>query len=64
VDEIILNFKNIEYNYIVKDKRIIQQGQDVAFIELSKTNNVLTLISCWPPGKNYQRIAITAELKN
>ncbi len=62
-DEIILNFKNKEYNYIVRDKRIIEQGQDIAFIELSKTNNVLTLISCWPPGKNYQRIAITAELK-
>lgn len=63
-DQIILYFNNTKYTYYVKDKKIIAQGQDVGSVALSKTNNVLTLISCWPPGKNYQRITVTAQLNS
>lgn len=61
-DEIILNFNNTQYKYYVREKKIIQPGQDISSIELSQTNNILTLISCWPPGKDYQRISVSAEL--
>lgn len=61
-DQITLNFNNTQYVYKFKDKKIIKVGDDISNTELSKTNNILTLVSCWPPGKDYQRIAITAEL--
>lgn len=61
-DEIILNFNNAQYTYKVIDKKIIRPGQGVESNELSSTKNILTLISCWPPGRDYQRITVTAEL--
>jgi len=62
-DQIILNFNNTQYIYAVTDKKIIQQGQDFINDEAILSNNILTLISCWPPGKNYQRITVTAQLQ-
>ena len=61
-DKIILYFNNTKYIYIVKTKNIIKAGQDIGNVGLSGTNNILTIISCWPPGKNYQRITVSAEL--
>lgn len=58
--QIILTFNNKKYLYHVTDKKIIQRGQDIGVLHV--TGNILTLISCWPPGENYQRIAVTAEL--
>lgn len=63
-DQIILYFNNRKYVYSVKEKNIIKPGQDAGTSRLTGKNNILTLISCWPPGKNYQRIAVTAELLN
>ncbi|OGZ66742.1 MAG: hypothetical protein A3D34_00515 [Candidatus Staskawiczbacteria bacterium RIFCSPHIGHO2_02_FULL_33_16] len=61
-DQIIIHFGNKKYIYNVVEKNIIQVGQDVESNKLDGQNNILTLISCWPPGKNYQRIAVQAEL--
>lgn len=61
-DRIILNFNNMQYTYKVIDKKVIAQGQEAGSVQLTGSNNILTLISCWPPGKNYQRIAVVAEL--
>ena len=60
-DPIILTFDGSQYMYKVTGKKIIQPGEDVKPSTLS--GNILTLISCWPPGENYQRIAVTAELE-
>lgn len=60
--EIILNFNNRQYTYKVRDKKIVKPGQEVGQDQLTGSNNILTLVSCWPPGKDYQRIAVTAEL--
>ena len=63
-DTVLIDLNNKQYTYIVKEKNIIKKGADVP-TDISTTNsNVLTLISCWPPGKDYQRIAVTAELQN
>ncbi len=62
-DAIMLHFDGKTYTYRVVEKKIIDQGQDVGSVELSKTDNVLTIISCWPPGKNYKRITVTAALR-
>jgi len=63
-DEILIDLNNKQYKYIVKQKDIIKRGADVPADGSALTNNVLTLISCWPPGKDYQRIAVQAELQN
>ena len=63
-DTISIDLNNKQYTYVVKQKTIIQRGADVPADSLSANNNVLTLISCWPPGKDYQRITVEAELVN
>lgn len=62
-DSILIDLNNKQYTYIVTQKTIIQRGAEVPQGNLG-ANNVLTLISCWPPGKDYQRIVVQAELFN
>ncbi|MCX6718381.1 MAG: class E sortase [Candidatus Staskawiczbacteria bacterium] len=61
-DTILVDLNNKQYTYVVKEKKIIQRGADIPVYNSVATDNVLTLISCWPPGKDYQRITVTAEL--
>ena len=61
-DKILIDLNNKQYTYIVKQKTIIQRGAEVPKDNLGAANNIITLISCWPPGKDYQRIAVEAEL--
>lgn len=61
-DTIFIDLNNKQYTYVVKQKTIIKRGAEVPQDNLSADNNILTLISCWPPGKDYQRIAVEAEL--
>ncbi len=63
-DNIVLYFNNRQYTYKVIEKSIIKKGQDVESFGLTGKNNVLTIVSCWPPGKDYQRIRVSAELVN
>ena len=57
-DKVLLDIENKQYTYIVKEKSIIDKGGDVP-----STGDGLTLISCWPPGKDYKRIAVRTELE-
>ena len=61
-DQIILYYQNKQYSYRVIKKEIIDKGQDIEVNPLSANSNILTLVSCWPPGKNYQRITVQAQL--
>lgn len=61
-DTIFIDMNNKQYTYVVKQKTIIQRGADLPQDNTSPNSNVLTLISCWPPGKDYQRITVEAEL--
>jgi LPXTG-site transpeptidase (sortase) family protein len=61
-DSITLYFNGQAYVYEVKEKKIIDQGQEVTYDRSLSPDNALTLVSCWPPGKNYKRIAVTATL--
>ncbi|MGH7240529.1 MAG: sortase [Candidatus Saccharimonadales bacterium] len=63
-DTVTLNFNGHQYHYAVKDQGIIQQGQDVKATDFNGKNNVLELVSCWPPGKNYKRIVVQAILQS
>lgn len=59
---ITLYFNHTEYTYKVISKAIINKGQDVTPAQLNGKNNILTLVSCWPPGSDYKRITVQAEL--
>jgi LPXTG-site transpeptidase (sortase) family protein len=61
-DTIFIDLNNKQYTYAVKQKTIIKRGEEAPQDGLSADTNVLTLISCWPPGKDYQRIAVQAVL--
>jgi LPXTG-site transpeptidase (sortase) family protein len=63
-DAILIDLNNKQYTYIVKQKNIIKRGAEVPTDNSIANNNVLTLVSCWPPGKDYQRIAVLAELQS
>jgi LPXTG-site transpeptidase (sortase) family protein len=62
-DLILISLNNKQYTYTVKEKNIIKKGEDIPTNNLINSNSILTLVSCWPPGKDYQRIAVSAELK-
>ena len=51
-----------QYTYTVKQKNILKKGQDITPMNLVQDGNYLALISCWPPGKDLQRIDVQAEL--
>ena len=59
-DEIFVVFNNKEYQYLIKEKNILQKGEELPKFDESKTN--LVLLTCWPPGKDYKRIFIRTEL--
>jgi len=63
-DTIFIDLNNKQYKYVVTQKNIIKRGADVPSDSSASKNNVLTLVSCWPPGKDYQRIAVQAELSD
>jgi LPXTG-site transpeptidase (sortase) family protein len=60
-DVIFLNYNNQKLKYSVINKTIIEKGGDLPEISGAKNNNVLFLVSCWPPGKDLRRIAVQAQ---
>jgi LPXTG-site transpeptidase (sortase) family protein len=59
-DEITLYSDHARYVYRVINKEIIHKGQDITIGNITD-RNILTLISCWPPGKDQDRITVSAE---
>ena len=62
-DEIFIFFNHQKYNYSVERKIFLEKGEEIPENGLTNSNNVLMLISCWPPGKNIKRIAVESVLK-
>jgi len=60
-DEIFVYFGSQEYIYSVKNKVFLEKGEELPRESYSSSQNTLILISCWPPGKDYKRIAVIAE---
>ena len=52
-------FNNKKYEYAVTRKFFLERGEEVP-TALTNNKNMLILISCWPPGRNIQRIAVEA----
>lgn len=60
-DEIKIVLNKKIYSFKVNKKVIFDKGEDFPYsLDYSKPN--ILLLSCWPPGKNYKRIGVQAEL--
>ncbi len=55
-DEIIIYFQNKKYIYTVTNKIFLEIGEDTPSWTSNKPE--IILLSCWPPGKNIERIGI------
>ena len=61
-DQVFVYFDHRKYNYFVEIIVFLEIGQDIPD-NLTNSDNMLVLVSCWPPGKNIKRIAVGAYLK-
>lgn len=59
-DEIFVYFEHRKYVYYVTGKLFLDRGEEL-FYPLTNSENILVLISCWPPGKDLRRIAVLAK---
>lgn len=48
------------YTYSAVENRIIEKGGDIP--KLARTENVLVLVTCWPPGRDLKRMVVQADL--
>jgi LPXTG-site transpeptidase (sortase) family protein len=60
-DEIVLYFNHQKYTYNVNQKIFLEKGEEIPN-NIEASENTLLLISCWPPGKNIQRVIIESTL--
>lgn len=60
-DEIFAYYENREYIYKVTNKYFLKPGEDVPNSNLTNSERVISLISCWPPGQNIKRIVVQGE---
>jgi LPXTG-site transpeptidase (sortase) family protein len=61
-DKIFVHFNHLKYPYYVTKKTFLDKGEEIPKERLTNSENILILVSCWPPGKDLNRIAIEAEL--
>jgi LPXTG-site transpeptidase (sortase) family protein len=59
-DEISVYYNGQKYVFYVSGKFFLDRGEELP-ATLTNSKNVVVLISCWPPGKDIKRIAVTAE---
>jgi len=62
-DKFFIYFNDKKYSYKVKEKLFLIKGQNIPQ-DLTKLSNIVMLITCWPPGKDYKRLLIIGELEN
>lgn len=61
-DTIVMFFKNIRYNYVVIDTKIVD-GNDTSYLKDAQNGGPerLVLQTCWPPGTTLKRILVVAK---
>jgi sortase A len=68
-DQIFLYYNGVKFIYIVTDKKFVGP-KDVFYLQgeslprrQAGLKATLTLMTCWPPGTNLQRLLVFAEIK-
>jgi len=62
-DEIFVYFNHRKYPYQITKKFFLKRGEEIPTVDLEDSKSVLLMLSCWPPGVDYKRIAVQAELE-
>ncbi len=60
-DAIDLYYHKTKFTYTVTGKKFVD-AKDVSYLQLQGDSKTLTLMTCWPPGTNSQRLLIFASL--
>lgn len=61
-DEILINFEKKQYRYQVTRKIFLEKGQPVPEETSQDSKQIIYLITCWPPGRDFKRLVIEAGL--
>lgn len=61
-DEFYIYFNHQRYSYKVIEKFFLAHGEEVPDARLTNAKSMVILLSCWPPGRDQERIAIQAAL--
>ncbi len=61
-DEIFINFEKRQYRYLVTKKMFLEKGQAIPESDSNGSKEFLYLVTCWPPGKDFKRLVVEAEL--
>jgi sortase A len=62
-DSIFVYYNHEQYVFKVYDKKIFFPAQEDKYLyPPQREEPILTLLTCWPPGKNYKRLAVFAKL--
>lgn len=59
-DEVEVVYKGRRYRYAVEGKQRLRSG-DVRYLIPQKSEELLVLSTCWPPGTSYKRLVLTAK---
>jgi len=61
-DEFYIYFNHQKYVYKIREKFFLKQGEEIPSFDLTNLQSMVILLSCWPPGKNQERIVVQAVL--
>jgi len=61
-DKVFVHFNHQKYTYYVIKKIFLARGEEIPQAELTNFKSTLVLVTCWPPGKDFKRIAVWTEL--
>jgi len=59
-DKIVIYYNNREYTYRVRRTLFLKKGEELPSSTLTNSKFMLMLVSCWPPGKDSERIVVEA----
>ncbi len=60
-DEVDLYYQGVKYTYAVTSKKTVGPTAVQYLKPLDKGREIVTLMTCWPPGTTYKRLLVIAE---
>jgi len=61
-DSVLINFDYHQYKFKVINKVFLEKGQALPENNSDNSKQFLYLVTCWPPGKDFKRLVVEAEL--
>ncbi|MBU4350840.1 sortase [Candidatus Parcubacteria bacterium] len=61
-DNVVINFAGLQYDFKVTKKIFLEKGQVIPESNSDGSKEFLYLVTCWPPGKDFKRLVVEAEL--